>query len=178
MCASLVCKKPLAGFYVTNIADDRVPFTGVIEMTSLVDRRTFGGRALVYLPKYVLPNDPIFEQSDEVIREQFLSALERMYPSFSRDDVEAFRVSRVRALVAVPTLHYSDRLPPIRTSIRGVYVVNGAQIVNGTFNVNDTVRLARETLDTVLLPEEHLDGDRLRGPAKVVGAKSQPAVGV
>ena len=142
VCASLLLKQPLAGYYVTNITDTWVPFTAVIETSALVDREEFGGNCLVYLPKYVTPDDPAFEWSDDEIREKFLSALERMYPHFHRDDVLAFRVSRVRHVLAISTLHYSQRLPPMATSVPGLYVVNSAHIVNGTLNVNETLALA------------------------------------
>lgn len=142
VCASLLLKKPLADFYVTNITDSGVPFTAVIEMSALVDRAQFGGHALVYLPKYVAPDDDLFELSEEAIKERFVSALARMYPAFSASDVHAFRVSRVRHVFPLPTLDYSSRLPSIQTSMPGVYIVNSAHITNGTLNVNETVRLA------------------------------------
>src|SRR4029079_11800951 len=41
VCASLVLRRPLAGYYLTYIADD-VPFTTVIEMSAFVDPRHFG----------------------------------------------------------------------------------------------------------------------------------------
>ncbi|HET7250552.1 MAG TPA: FAD-dependent oxidoreductase, partial [Gemmatimonadales bacterium] len=50
VCTSLLIKRPLADYYVTNITDAWVPFTAVVEMTTLVDRSTFGGNSLVYLP--------------------------------------------------------------------------------------------------------------------------------
>jgi len=152
VCASLLLDKPLAEYYVTNITDPS-PFTAVIEMTALVDPRHFGRRRLVYLPKYVSPDDPIFELPDEEIRTRFLGALERMYPHFRRSGVSAFRISRVRNLMALPTLDYSAQLPPIETSIEGVFAVNGAQIVNGTFNVNETVRMAEHTVRRILMPD-------------------------
>lgn len=142
VCASLLLKKPLADFYVTNITDADVPFTAVIEMSALVDRAQFGGHALVYLPKYVAPDDPAFELSDEELQARFTAALARMYPAFSVRDVLAFRVSRVRHVFPLPTLDYSTRLPPITTSVPGVHIVNSAHITNGTLNVNETVRLA------------------------------------
>src|SRR2546427_5968326 len=110
ICASLLLKRPLAGFYVTNITEAWVPFTAVIEMSALVDRAHFGGRALVYLPKYVTPEDPAFARSDQELQESFLGALERLYPHFRRDDVVCFRVSRVKYVLAISTLNYSDRL--------------------------------------------------------------------
>jgi protoporphyrinogen oxidase len=150
LCASVLLKRPLAGYYVTNITDDWVPFTAVIEMTTLVDREQFGGRTLVYLPKYLAPNDPMFECPDGQIENRFLSALLRMYPHLDRSDVLCTRISRARHVVALPTLNYSSRLPPMTTSIPGVYIVNSAHIVNGTLNVNETIQLANRTCSELL----------------------------
>lgn len=144
VCASVVLKKPISEYYVTNITDDGVPFTAVIEMTALVDPAQLNGRHLIYLPKYVTPDDPAFDRTDEQLEEEFLSALDRMYAHFSRDDVEAFRVSRVRHVFALPTPGYSERVPPIPTNVPGVFAVNSAHIVNGTLNVNESVKLASD----------------------------------
>ncbi len=76
ICASVLLTRPLANYYVTNITDDWVPFTAVIEMSALVDRQQFAGNSLIYLPKYVAPDDPMFRESDEQIEERFLAALE------------------------------------------------------------------------------------------------------
>jgi protoporphyrinogen oxidase len=150
ICASLLLKRPLAGFYVTNITEPWVPFTAVIEMSALVDRVHFGGRSLVYLPKYVTPEDPAFTRSDQELQESFLGALERMYPHFRRDDVVCFRVSRVKYVLAISTLGYSDRLAPMTTSIPGLHIVNSAHIVNGTLNVNETIQLAEKAAARLL----------------------------
>ncbi|MGE3525041.1 MAG: FAD-dependent oxidoreductase [Gemmatimonadales bacterium] len=142
LCASLLLRRPLAGYYVTNITDD-VPFTAVIEMTALVDRERFGGNALVYLPRYLAQEDDGWQRSDHDIREEFLAGLERMYPHFRREDVLGFQVARAREVLALATMHYTERsMPPLETSIPNVYIANSAQIANGTLNVNETVALA------------------------------------
>jgi len=146
VCASLVLDRPLGPYYVTNLTDDWVPFTAVIDMSALVDRAEWGGGALVYLPKYVRPDDPIFERTDAEIEATFLAALERMYPDFTRDRVRTFRVSRVRHVFPIATIDYSKSLPPIATSVPGVFILNSAHIVNGTLNVNETVLLAERGL--------------------------------
>ena len=150
VCASLLLDRPLASFYVTNITDGGFPFTGVIEMTTLVDPAELGGRHLVYLPKYVPVDDPLLKAPDEVIREQFVAGLERMYPDFRREQIRAFRVSRVSHVCAIPTIGYSDRLPAVTTSVPGLYVLGSANIVNGTLNVNESVRLAESSVEEVL----------------------------
>ena len=152
ICASLLLKKPISQFYVTNITDTWVPFTGVIEMTTLVDRAQFGGNALIYLPKYVVPDDPAFELSDRQLEEQFIQALVHMYPRFERSDVLSFQVSRVRYVLAIATLNYSEKLPPIKTSLPNVYILNSAHILNGTLNVNETIQLAEKAIANLISP--------------------------
>ncbi|MFK7821268.1 MAG: NAD(P)/FAD-dependent oxidoreductase [Planctomycetaceae bacterium] len=156
VCASLVLKESLSPYYVTNITDDWVPFTAVIEMSALVDKSEFGGNALVYLPRYADPDDAIFERTDDDLREEFVSALEKMYPHFNRDQVEAFKVSRVRHVVGLSTLNYSKNLPSMETSVPGIYAVNSAQIVNGTLNVHETLALAKRAFNDLLKPRMHV----------------------
>ncbi|MCC6537786.1 MAG: NAD(P)/FAD-dependent oxidoreductase [Bryobacterales bacterium] len=151
ICASVVLRKPLTGYYVTNIVDTSIQFTGVIEMTALVDPAELGGRHLVYLPKYVDPSDPLLDAPDAVIEARFKSELLRMYPDrLQPDDIAAVRIARARYVAALPTLNYSQLVPPVRTSIPGLYLVNSAQIVNGTLNVNETVHLADRAAATLL----------------------------
>ncbi len=145
VCASLLSQRALTPYYITNIADASIPFTAVIEMTALVEReKTFHGRSLIYLPKYVAPDDPALAWADEDVQRLFLGELRRMHPQLRADDVQAFRISRVPFVFPVPTLGYSDRLPPIATSVPGVFAANSAHIVNGTLNVNETVGLAEQ----------------------------------
>jgi protoporphyrinogen oxidase len=149
VCASVLIKKLLSNFYVTNITDE-TPFTGIIEMSALVDKGEFGGNALVYLPKYVAPDDELFEKSDAEIEEIFLSALEKMYSHFKREDVVNFKISRVRQVFPLPTLEYSANVPDVKTSLENVFIINSAQITNGTLNVNETVSLAEKTVAQIL----------------------------
>ena len=142
VCASVLLSKSLSPYYVTNITDAGYPFTAVIEMSSLVNKSELGGNALVYLPRYVTPNDELFDRSDAEIEHEFLTGLQRMHPSLSLADVKAFRISRVRHVFALPTIGYSDRLPPTVTSVPGFYSLNSSHIVNGTLNVNETIKLA------------------------------------
>jgi len=148
VCASVLLRRPLSTFYVTNITDRWVPFTGVIEMTTLVDKQKFGGNSLVYLPCYLPQNDTYWQKTDAEVQEDFVSALERMYPSFTRQDVLAFKVARARQVLAVSTLGYTDKLlPPVKTSLANVFVLNSAQIANGTLNVNETLGVVHDNFE-------------------------------
>ena len=120
-------------------------------MTTLVDKTHFGGNSLVYLPCYLTQDDAYWQRSDEQVREEFVAALEKMYPEFRREDLLACVVSRARRVLAVSTLDYSSKwLPPVRTSVPRVSVINSAQIANGTLNVNETIGAAKAGLATWL----------------------------
>jgi protoporphyrinogen oxidase len=176
VCPSLLLKRPLSPYYLTYITDE-APFTAVVEMSAFVDRRHFGGRSLVYLPKYCAPDDPIARMTDDDVKETFLTGLEGMYPGFRRDDMVAFRVSRVRDVFAIPTLGYSRRVPPIATSVPGVHLVTSAQIVNGTLNVNETVQLAERAVRHLLRGEDHRPPSTLRMPIRIRDASRSAGAG-
>jgi protoporphyrinogen oxidase len=156
-CASLLLRRPLAGFYVTNLTDDGFPFTGVIETTALVDPARFGGRSLVYLPRYLPPDDPLLERSDAELRAPFLAGLRRIYPDLRDGDIAAFQVSRVRHVFALTTLGYSERLPEPTTSVPGLHAVSSAHVLNGTLNVDATLRLAESAARGLLSPARRVE---------------------
>ncbi len=150
VCPSILLRRPISKYYVTNITDSWTPFTGIIEMTALVDPKELGNRSLVYLPKYVEPGDDLFLKESEELREYFLRPLFKMYPDLSDKDVTYWNVSSARIVFALPTLNYSEKLPSIATSLEGFYIINSAQIINGTLNVNETVQVAESKLKEIL----------------------------
>lgn len=152
VCTSLLLDRPLGGYYVTNITDPSVPLTGVIEMGSIVEPQYLGGHYLVYLPRYLLANDERFAESDETVHERCLATLEKMYPHFSRQQVRAIQTARAKYVMALPTLNYSEHLPPVVTSVPGLYVLNSAQITKGNLNVNETIEHVEAQLAEVIWP--------------------------
>lgn len=142
VCLSLLLRRPLGPYYLTYLTDDDLPFTAIVEMTTLVDPAELDGHSLVYLPKYVTPDDPFFDVPDDEVVDRFLPYLRKVHPGLADEDVRCARVSRVRHVLAVSTLDYSEHLPPMATSVPGLHLVSSAHIVNGTLNVDETVRLA------------------------------------
>lgn len=146
ICASVVLNRPLAGYYLTYITDPDLQFTAVVEMSALTGRDRFDGKSLVYLPRYVTQNDPYWNLDEAEIRARFIAGLTRIYPDLEPDHVEAFEVSRVRNVMAVPTVGYSDIVPPVETNLPGLYIVNSAQITDGTLNIDATLGVVERAL--------------------------------
>lgn len=149
ICVAVLLRKPVSPFYITNITDTWVPFTGVIEMSALVDKAYFNGYSLVYLPKYVLSTDAVFTKSDEEIRSYFIANFRKMYPDFSEDDIRFAGVARARHVITVLAENYSENLPAVTTSVPGYYIVNTSHILDGTLNVNETIKVAETKLKEV-----------------------------
>ena len=150
ICPSVLLKKAISPYYVTNITDSWPPFTGVIEMTALIDKKEVNGKHLVYLPKYVNPDDALFNKDETALRKMFCDALFKMYPQLSDDDILFWGTSKARVVFALPTINYSKNVPGITTSMGNYYIVNSAQIINGTLNVNETILVAENKLKEIL----------------------------
>ena len=56
----------------------------------------------------------------------------------------------MKHVFAVPTLNYSERVPDMKTSVEGVYLVNSSHIINGTLNVNETLQLAEQAVGRIV----------------------------
>jgi len=154
ICPSVLLKKSISPYYVTNITDSWPPFTGIIEMTALIDSEETKGNHLVYLPKYVDPDDELFGKEEQEVRDLFLGSLYKMYPELSDNDLIFWGVSKARVVFALPTINYSKKVPAITTSLGNYYIINSAQIINGTLNVNETIQVAENKLEEILNENE------------------------
>lgn len=154
ICPSVLLKKPISPYYVTNITDTWPPFTGIIEMTALIDKKETKGNSLVYLPKYVTPDSKLFEKSEIELRQLFLGSLFKMYPNLSESDLHFWGVSQARVVFALPTIDYSKKVPRVTTSLGNYHIINSAQIINGTLNVNETIQVAETKLKEILKGNE------------------------
>ncbi len=150
VCLSLLLKKQLTPYYITNITDENISLTGVIEMTSLVGTLTFGGNSLVYLPKYVNSEDRIFDLPDNTLKEIFLSSLKIMQPDFKDDDIVDCKVAKAKYVITVPVIDYSKNLPSFKTSIKNLFIINSSFITDGTLNINETLKISAFYLPKVL----------------------------
>ena len=73
-----------------------------------------------------------------------------MYPHISENDILSFNIAKAKYVFALSTINYSDNLPPVETSLQGVYIINSSHIVNGTLNVNETLGLVKKQLPFIL----------------------------
>ncbi len=139
ICLVIVSRQPLVPFYVVNIADREIPFTGMIGMSTVIDPKNTGGRYLTYLPKYVLSTDAYLNRSDADIETEFMAGVRRMLPEFNMQHIESVTVNRANKVQPLQVLRYSQIVPKVRTRHPGLFVLNTSQFVNSTLNNNEVV---------------------------------------
>jgi protoporphyrinogen oxidase len=149
VCCVLVLKRALSPYYVTNLTDEDLPFTGVIEMTNLISEQETAGFHLVYLPKYTSPGDPLFEASDDQIWQIFWKSMKRVFPDLTESEIETRYLFRERFVQPLPVIDYSDLVPEMQTGVEGLLLANTTQIVNSTLNNNEMVKIAKRAVAAV-----------------------------
>ncbi len=147
ICMVLVLDRPITDFYVLNIADEDVPFTGVIGMTTLVDKDQTKGRDLVYLPKYLLSTDPEMTKSDEEIAPLFYRGLFKLYPDLKPENIISTHINRATKVQPLQVINYSKIIPEVGTLHKDFYVLNTAQFVNDTLNNDSVTRHVNRFMD-------------------------------
>lgn len=139
VCVVLVTKKPITHYYVINIADETIPFTGVIGMSNVVDPENTQGNHLTYLPRYLLSTDDEIEKPDSYFEESFLKGITRMFSDFDDTDLISVHVNRAIKVQPLQVLDYSSIVPGASTSDPRLHVLNTSQFVNATLNNNEVI---------------------------------------
>jgi protoporphyrinogen oxidase len=150
VCPLIVLDRPLSGYWTLNVADSRIPFTGVIETTAYIDPKYVGGHHLVYMPKYTAPESRWQRMPDADILELAMVTLKQMVPDFDRRSVRYGLVHRERY---VEPLHYLDSkavMPGVETPVEGLFLASTAQIYPSLTNGESIARHARGVAELIL----------------------------
>jgi protoporphyrinogen oxidase len=147
ICMVLVTRRPITPYYILNIGDERIPFTGVIGMSNLVDTVETAGLHITYLPKYLLSDDPLLRAPDAEIHALFEAGIAQMFPDLKPADIESLHINRAAKVQPLQVLDYSTLVQRPVTRHADFYVLNTAQFVNNTLNNNEVIRTVNGFLE-------------------------------
>ena len=146
----LVLDRPLSPMYWLNIADRTMPFVGIIEQTNFVDPSLYGGKHIVYFSNYPSVEDRLYQMSGEELLGEVLPHLGNINPSFDPSWIQEYHHYKVDAAQPIIGVNYSQRIPDLRTPIKGLYLANTTQIYPEDRGTNYSVRLGKQVADMVL----------------------------
>lgn len=128
ICTILELERSLTPFYWLNIADPEMPFGGLIEHTNYIPADRYGGRKLLYISNYLFTDHPLYRAPKSEIIETYLPHLKRVNPEFDASWILSSHHFRADYAQPVVTTGYRDQIPPMRTSVAGLYLCSMAQI--------------------------------------------------
>ncbi|NOZ79167.1 MAG: NAD(P)/FAD-dependent oxidoreductase [Acidobacteria bacterium] len=128
LCTVLEMSHPLSPYYWLNIADRDLPFGGLIEHTNFIPPGRYGGRHILYISNYLLPEDPLMNADERQVLDLYLPALKRINPDFRPSWILASHHFRAAYAQPIVTTGYRQLIPAYRTPVTGLYLASMAQI--------------------------------------------------
>ncbi|MCD4653523.1 NAD(P)/FAD-dependent oxidoreductase [bacterium] len=150
--ATLVLRmnKRLSDTYWVNITDPKCPFVGVIEQTNLLDESHYGGNHLAYISRYMDVEDPLYSMDKEEFFGTYYPWIKKVFPKFNREWVKEIMLWRDPNSQAVVSVGYSDHIPAMTSSVRGLYLSTMAQIFPEDRQMSNGVKFAKQAAALVL----------------------------
>lgn len=142
--AVLALDRPLTPYYWINVNDLDVPFGALIEHTNLVPAARYGGRHIVYVSRYLGPDEPFYALPDEAVLQAFLPALTRFNPAFQPAWIQQRWVFRDAFTQPVIPPNYPRLAPPLQAAAPGLFLANMAHIYPQDRGMNYAIALGQQ----------------------------------
>jgi protoporphyrinogen oxidase len=140
ICIVLELSRSLSSTYWLNVNDPSFPFVAVIEHTNFEPPASYGGRHIVYLSKYLPPEDALFRMSDAEAAEFAMAALGRMFPEFEQAWVTKPTVWRADYSQPIVGLHHSELIPAMQGELENLFLATMGQVYPEDRGTNYAVR--------------------------------------
>ncbi|MEW6532131.1 MAG: NAD(P)/FAD-dependent oxidoreductase [Thermodesulfobacteriota bacterium] len=149
ICAVVELAAPLGEIYWLNNANSSLPLSGIVEHTNFVPSLHYNGKHIAYVFKYLSPEHPLFSTRDEEVISLFLKGVGKIYPNFSASQIQKWHLFKTAK--ATPVYHgpYSETKPPAELVPNRIYLANTSQIYPEDRNLNNSILLVRELLQSL-----------------------------
>jgi len=139
------------GYYWFNLPKDAgYPMLALVEHTNYVSKNNFGGDHIVYAGDYLEVGHDYFSMSDEELLEQFMPALKKFNPEFSRDWVKKVWVNKTNYAQPVPLVNHSKNIPSMKTPVEGLYFASMSQVYPWDRGTNFAVEIGRKAARMII----------------------------
>jgi protoporphyrinogen oxidase len=140
ICIVLELSRSLSSTYWLNVNDPSFPFVAVIEHTNFEPASTYDGRHIVYLSKYLPPEDALYRMSDGEAVKFAMAALKRMFPEFEAAWVTNSTVWRADYSQPIVGLRHSELIPAMQGELGNLYLAAMGQVYPEDRGTNYAVR--------------------------------------
>lgn len=141
-----VLRRGLSPHYWVATPDPSLPFQGIVETTTLLDRAPLDGQHLIYLTRYLHRDAPGFVRDDDDLLATDQAALCRAFPTLTPADVRARFVFRSPLVEPIYRLGYARSKPAAALVPGRVYLATTSQVYPQVTSWNGSVGLADEVM--------------------------------
>jgi protoporphyrinogen oxidase len=149
VCVLLVLSRKLSHYYVINLLDKDLPFTGIIESTNILPEGEMLDKHCLYLPKYLMSDDPLRNLDDLEIINLFVKKLKKVFPNLRDEEISDVKVFREQFVQPFKGLNFLDRKLGFHTPIPNIFIANTSMIYDSTLNNNASIRVARQAVKAI-----------------------------
>jgi protoporphyrinogen oxidase len=140
ICVILKLKQSVSPHFWVNISEQGIEIPGVIEFSNL---RRVNDMTIVYVPYYMPVTNAKFSWSDDKLRDDAFSCLQRINPALTRSDIIDVKVARLKHGQPICEPGFAAKIPPIQTPIRGLQIADTCFYYPEDRGIAESVRLGR-----------------------------------
>jgi protoporphyrinogen oxidase len=144
VCMLLSLDRPFSDNFWLNINDPRIPHNGIIELTNLNENLREAGLNILYIPYYLSTSAPRYRATNEELLKENLETLKIINPSFEPGWIKEYVVTRSPHAQAICTTNFSQRIPPTRSPLKGLYLSDSTQFYPEDRTLSAAVRFGRQ----------------------------------
>jgi protoporphyrinogen oxidase len=145
VCVLLKLSRPLTGNFWLNISDSTIELPGLIEFFNLNPL----SEKLVYFPFYLHRAYEKFSKSDQYFIDSVKGYCKKINKNFDESWVLGQRVHRYEYAQPVCPPGFLQGLPPIKTVIDGLYVMDTSYYYPEDRSISESVKIAREIAERI-----------------------------
>ncbi|MCU0497925.1 MAG: NAD(P)/FAD-dependent oxidoreductase [Anaerolineae bacterium] len=131
------------------------PFLALVEHTNWMDKAHYNGDVIVYCGDYVPADHEYFKLSEAELTQRFQGTLTRFNPDFKPEWVRKSWVFRAPYAQPLPGVNHSEKIPPLKTPIKGLYWASMSQVYPWDRGTNFAVEIGRKVAQEVLNDANH-----------------------
>ncbi len=139
ICATIILKRPLTKYFWLNLNSPDIPFVNLVDYTNLNQHQI---KKIIYIPEYLPTEGERFKISEEKLKLDYFSCLQKINPTFKEEDVENFSVFRDAYAQPVCTVGFSKLVPPYKSPIKNLYLLEQSQLYPSDRTVSGSIDIA------------------------------------
>lgn len=149
--ACLGLRRSLSPYYWTSIADPAAPFHALIEHTRLHGPERYGGDHVVYLGRYLDPEEPAWALPDDALLSTLIDGLRRIHPGVRASDVLWSAIARDRWASPIFGVGYDREVGALLDAVPRLLIGGTVRVFPDSRNVNSAIRIGEELAGRALL---------------------------